>query len=47
MEKKKKIIKDQSMVTLYKRLKNDDQQVTEEGIYLGDDMYLLSSGEII
>jgi hypothetical protein len=46
-KKKKAVKKDQSMVDLYKHLIRDGNQVTSEGIYLGDDMYLLPNGKII
>tara|TARA_R110001606_G_scaffold219171_3_gene367040 strand:- start:1250 stop:1402 length:153 start_codon:yes stop_codon:yes gene_type:complete len=50
MEKKKIVIKskknekDQSMINLYNSLKDQD---FGDAIYLGDDLYLLSNGEII
>jgi hypothetical protein len=44
-KKKKTVKKDQSMVDLYKYLKRDGSQVTSEGIYLGDGVYLSSNGD--
>jgi hypothetical protein len=47
MAKKQLVKKDQSMVNLHKHLRNDNHQVTNDGIYLGDGVYLLDNGEII